>query len=210
MISIIIPAHNEENYIGNTLKSIKNQNFKDYEVIVVCNGCTDNTEKIAKKHTSKVYNLKEGHVSKARNYGAKKSKYNKLIFLDADIHLTEGTLEKISKLKGFGSCKAIPDNNKLIAKVMMKIKNLVNIAGGSTGFIFCDKELFNKVKFNEERILGEDTQFLTDCKKYSKFILADTYIINNMRRYEKTGYLNQGFSWIIFWFNHKKDYPPIR
>ena len=57
MISIIIPACNEENYIKDSLDSISMQDYKDYEIIVVCNGCTDKTEAIAKKYTKKVFNL---------------------------------------------------------------------------------------------------------------------------------------------------------
>jgi len=53
MISIIIPACNEEKYLLDTIKSIKSQSFKDFEIIVVCDGCTDNTPLIAKKHSDK-------------------------------------------------------------------------------------------------------------------------------------------------------------
>ena len=48
-ISIIIPAHNEENYIKKTLHSIKQQTYQNYEAIVVSNGCTDKTEEIVNK-----------------------------------------------------------------------------------------------------------------------------------------------------------------
>jgi len=49
MVSIIIPAYNEEKYIEKTLKSILMQDCKDKEIIVICNGCKDNTKKIAEK-----------------------------------------------------------------------------------------------------------------------------------------------------------------
>ena len=64
--SIIIPACNEEKYIEKTLKSIP----RNQEIIVVCNGCIDLTEKIAKKY-SKVISIKEKNVSIAKNLGAK-------------------------------------------------------------------------------------------------------------------------------------------
>ena len=48
--SIIIPANNEEKYIEKTINSIKEQSFKDYEIIVVANGCTDNTAEIVKNN----------------------------------------------------------------------------------------------------------------------------------------------------------------
>ena len=49
MISIVIPTLNEEKYLSKLLKSIKNQTFKDYEIIVSDNNSKDNTKKIAKK-----------------------------------------------------------------------------------------------------------------------------------------------------------------
>lgn len=48
--SIIIPAHEAENRIRVALDSIKQQTFKDYELIVVCDACTDRTEEIAKEN----------------------------------------------------------------------------------------------------------------------------------------------------------------
>ena len=42
--SIIIPAHNAADHIRNALESVAEQTFEDYEVIVVCDSCTDDTE----------------------------------------------------------------------------------------------------------------------------------------------------------------------
>ncbi len=210
MISIIIPAYNEEKYIEPTLKSIKEQSLQNHETIVICNGCTDNTYKIAKKYAQKVYQINEKNVSIARNLGASRAKYNKLIFLDADIKLTKNTLDIISRINSFGTCKALPDNNKFIAHLVMKIKNAINRTGRSTGLIFCDKNLFDKVKFDESKSLGEDTDFIKRCKKHSKFKLANTHVINSMRRFEKVGYLNLILFWFKKWATNKNNYPPIR
>ena len=94
MFSVIIPAYNEERYIEKTLTSLP----KDVEVIIVCNGCADNTFKIAKRYTKKVYSINQRGVSKARNYGAKKARYKNLIFLDADTILTNETLNDIKNI----------------------------------------------------------------------------------------------------------------
>ena len=48
MISVIVPAHNEENYLGATLDALRRQDHGWFEVIVVANGCTDATAKIAR------------------------------------------------------------------------------------------------------------------------------------------------------------------
>ena len=53
--SVIVPAHNSETYIGRGLVSIRNQTFTDYELIVVCDSCTDNTEEIAKEYGARTF-----------------------------------------------------------------------------------------------------------------------------------------------------------
>ena len=82
-ISVIIPAHNEERYLGKTLDSLRQQNFLNYETIIVCNGCTDQTAEVARKYdnqNTKIINLKEANVSLARNKGAEIARGKNLVF----------------------------------------------------------------------------------------------------------------------------------
>ena len=81
LVSIIIPAHNEEKFIAKCLESIKKQSYKNIETIVVCNGCTDNTTAVARRFTENVFELRQANVSAARNFGAKKAKGNTFAFL---------------------------------------------------------------------------------------------------------------------------------
>jgi glycosyltransferase involved in cell wall biosynthesis len=46
--TVIVTAHNLKDYIGRALDSIKEQSYKDYELIVVCDACEDETEKIVR------------------------------------------------------------------------------------------------------------------------------------------------------------------
>lgn len=99
--SIIIPAYNAEGHIRKALDSIADQTFKDYELIVVCDSCTDNTEQIAKEY---------GAITKCVNYhcdgptrteGIRMAKGEYLLFMDDDDWwLHEYVLENIDqKLK---------------------------------------------------------------------------------------------------------------
>ena len=78
-ISIIVPVFNEEKYISTTLDSIINQNFDDYEVIVVDDGSTDDTCKIVEEKLSnsslphKIIHQENSGVSVARNKGIKET-----------------------------------------------------------------------------------------------------------------------------------------
>ena len=213
MFSVIIPAYDEERYIEKTLTSLP----KNVEVIVVCNGCTDDTFKIAKKYTKKVYNINQRNVSKARNYGAKKARYKDLIFLDADTILTNETLEdikNISKKDYIGTCKVKPNNYSLFYLLFTNLKNLsliVNVHNAS-GIIFCNKNIFNKIQgFNEELDKYENGDFVERARKYARFIFSNKHVITSMRRYERLGFVNtQLFLLKERIFKTKKPYPIIR
>jgi probable beta-1,3-galactosyltransferase len=57
LVSVIIPTYNSSRTLEKCLKSIKNQTYKNIEIIVVDNNSIDNTKEIAKKYTGKVYNF---------------------------------------------------------------------------------------------------------------------------------------------------------
>ncbi len=215
MLSIIIPAHNEEKFIGKTLKSIFEQPYRDFEVIVVCNGCKDNTAKVARKFNVRVLEFSFSNVSKARNIGAKYANGERLVFLDADTMVEKNTLEKIANSKrGLGTCLGKPDIKKFIARFFMSLKNFYKYFalifglnfGLSTGLIFCDKKIFEKVKFDERKKLSEISDFIKRAKKYEKFTLLKTYVVTSMRRFEKKGY----WYMVYYWLFKRKRYRAIR
>lgn len=95
LVSIIIPVYNEEKYLDFCLSSIVNQSYKDIETIVVDDGSTDKSFKIAKRHPVKI--LQQDHVGPgaARNLGAKNADGEILAFLDADMKYDKKYIEKI-------------------------------------------------------------------------------------------------------------------
>ena len=82
--SIIVPAYNSEKYIRKGLDSIKAQDFTDYELIVVCDSCKDNTYNIAKEYTDKVFNVSNNSVGATRNNGLDKVTGEYVLFMDDD------------------------------------------------------------------------------------------------------------------------------
>ncbi len=101
--SVIIPLYNKEHLIETTINSLLNQSFKDFEAIIVNDGCTDNSLKKTEPlidHRFKIINQKNHGASHARNTGIKQAKGEYIALLDADDfwydnHLTE--LEKLIK-----------------------------------------------------------------------------------------------------------------
>lgn len=89
LFSIIVPLYNKEHYLEDCLESIENQTEQHWECVIINDGSTDNSEKIARKFEKKdprfrVFNQKNSGPSVARNYGIKESRGELLHFLDAD------------------------------------------------------------------------------------------------------------------------------
>ena len=94
--SIVIPVYNVEKYIKRTLDSVFNQTYKDFEVIVVNDGCTDKSIDYAKEYKVKIVGAKHVGVSEARNIGKKEATGEYLLFLDSDDYWDNELLEKIN------------------------------------------------------------------------------------------------------------------
>ena len=82
--SIIIPAYNASKHIRRTLNSIKNQTFQNYEIIVICDSCEDDTAQIAREYTDKVYEVNYRHTGLNRNYGLDLAQGDYVLFTDDD------------------------------------------------------------------------------------------------------------------------------
>ena len=128
-VSILMTCFNAEAFIEKSIKSIKNQSFKNWELIIVDDFSKDQTLKIAKKlktNKIKIYSLKK-HIgrTKALNYGLKKIKNDLIAILDADdiayknrIMVQKNFLEKNQKTLLVGSWyKVIDKSDKIIKNV---------------------------------------------------------------------------------------------
>lgn len=99
MISVIIPAYNAAQYIEETLQSILNQTFQQFEIIIVDDGSTDDTLKILEKYSQndsriRVVQQQNGGSSKARNTGISLAKYDWIAPVDSDDILMPDRFEK--------------------------------------------------------------------------------------------------------------------
>jgi len=87
LISIIVPAYNSADYIGQAIESILNQNYKNFELLIIDDGSTDNTKEIVRHYNdSRIkYLYKEnGGLSSARNFAVVRSRGQYIMPLDAD------------------------------------------------------------------------------------------------------------------------------
>ena len=100
MISIITPAFNAEKYISQTIESVQNQTFKDWELIIVDDCSKDHTSVLVKAFEKKdprirlIKALQNGGVAKARNLGLEQAKGDFIAFVDSDDLWKPDKLEK--------------------------------------------------------------------------------------------------------------------
>ncbi len=102
-ISVVIPAYNVAGYIEHCLDSILAQTFKDYQVIVVDDGSTDNTPKIIDEYAKKdqriqVVHKKNEGVSIARNTGVKLAQGEYILFFDGDDFVEPYCMEELYEI----------------------------------------------------------------------------------------------------------------
>lgn len=85
-VSVVVPTYNRACRLGETLLSVLNQTYKDFEIIVVDDGSTDDTSKVMQSFPGVQYVfMKENHgVSRARNEGLNRAKGRYICFLDSD------------------------------------------------------------------------------------------------------------------------------
>ena len=229
-ISVIIPAHNEEKYIKQTLHSIKQQTFQNYESIVVSNGCTDETEPIMRKKEAqdnklKHFSISTANVSIARNHGAKEAEGQILLFLDADTLLEPDALQKIhsqfTTKYSVATTLAKPDIQNIRFNFSQNYKNFIHwtgIYGGCSGALICRKEDFDQVGGYPEIVVKEHRKLIIALKRKTnnKFKCVDTHVTTSMRRFQKWGLTKSSLFWVGQWVKNyvgdlkKSKYEKVR
>ena len=99
LISVIVPAYNVEKYIKTCLDSLINQTYSHFEIIIINDGSTDQTEEILRSYQSnpkfRIYSQKNGGLSAARNHGLKLANGELVCFIDSDDSVKSDYLEKL-------------------------------------------------------------------------------------------------------------------
>ncbi len=107
-LSVIIPLYNKELYIQNTLTSVLNQTFTDFEIIIVNDGSTDNSLEIVSRFKDEriiIINQQNSGASSTRNKAIQHAQTDYIAFLDADDFWFPNHLEELVKLiKAFSNC----------------------------------------------------------------------------------------------------------
>lgn len=111
MVSIVIPAHNEQATIGRCLTQLlAHESSPDLQVVVVCNGCSDQTADIARTFGSRVTVVETDVASKvhALNLGDQAARDFPRLYMDADVVLTPDDIRAIARVLEDGTLAAAP------------------------------------------------------------------------------------------------------
>jgi glycosyltransferase involved in cell wall biosynthesis len=172
--SIIIPAYNRADLLSETLVSIKNQSFTDWECIIVDDGSTDNTKEVIEEESKKddriryIYQ-KNAERSAARNNGARNANGDFLCFLDSDDCFASNYLEELfQNIQKDGFQEALYVTNFFIWDGV-KSEEMITppISNPVADWLFhypvspsracVHKNCFKKYQFREDIVIVEDT-----------------------------------------------------
>lgn len=110
LISVIVPVYNVKDYLAECIESILLQTLKDFELILIDDGSTDNSGEICdeyekREHRIKVLHKKNGGLSSARNAGIDIAKGKYICFIDSDDYVKNTYLEYLYELVKSQKCQ---------------------------------------------------------------------------------------------------------
>lgn len=202
-ITVVIPAHNEEKYIGKCLSSIHAQLIPhnvEVETIVVLNRCTDKTEEIAKAHRATVISDDSKNLSAIKNAGVAQATSEWVVTIDADSWMSAGVLAEIyrhakSPTALGGGIQIKPERLSpgiAVGYGMMLVPAF--FLGLSFGMYWFKKSDFNAIGgFDESRHIAEDVDFLKRLKLHGRKtgrhhkIISRESITTSCRKFDEFG-----------------------
>jgi len=198
MLSFIVPAHNEELWLGKCLASIHTTMQKvrePYEVIVVDDASTDSTHQIALQSGARTLQVNLRKISAVRNAGARAASGGMFFFVDADTQINDravsAALAVLRAGAGGGGCLFDFDAPApLWARVTLSaasvMARLIRWACGC--FLFCTREAYASIGgFSEGLYAGEDIAFIQALKKVGRFVVLKPKVLSSGRKLDVVG-----------------------
>ncbi len=172
LVSIIIRTYNNGKYLRKTIESALNQNFSDYEIVVINDGSTDNTKEILESFKSnklRIINQENQGPFKAAVAGLKKARGDYITFLDGDDELLPDTLLELHKAFsneeiGFSYCDYYEVDLNDGRKKIVSLENIFNCL--ACGILFRFSVIKDVGFWNPDFMLTEYDFIIRVMKKY--------------------------------------------
>ena len=234
-VSVIIPAYNEEKYLGTALDSILQQDYphNKFEIIVADDDSTDSTAKIARAHGAKVVRAGKHRIGATRHAGAlaASKRAEILVFADADITAPPNWLRTLvsayedARVVG-AQGPVLPSDGSLfhaIASKMLFVPYLAVMAwlkhpsGPGSNYSVRRSAYFKVGGFNQNIVTAEDIDLAARLLKLGKFVFVSRAPVNvSMRRVKKWGTIKFFLFHVInsvryaLYGRASEEYEPIR
>ncbi len=199
-ISIIIPVYNGSRTITHCLESVFRSSYPSFECIVVDDHSTDNTLALAESFSTKIIRLdRQQGAAHARNRGAEAAQGNILLFIDADVKIYQGCLDRVAKTFEenpeitalFGSYDDQPGSLSFFSQYKNLFHHYIHQTSqedASTFWTACGaikKEVFFEIgKFNENCRMMEDIELGYRLKaKNHKIHLDKRLVVKHLKHY---------------------------
>ncbi len=221
-VSIIIPAYNEEENIEKTIRSLMEQTYEDYEIIVVNNNSKDRTQEIAEKLVRTVNEEKQGYMHAVQR-GIDETDGELVTICDADSIYSKNWLQRMVKpfekdpetvaTYGIGAFADSSSFSKFFSTIFYtlflwfsKLCGLDNTAGFN--FVYKREAYIKSGGYDTSWTLGgPDVEFGNRLKKYGKVKLVHTVVGTSSRRFKKNGFFKTLRMFAHIWWSlvrHKK------
>ncbi|MBO4524729.1 MAG: glycosyltransferase [Ruminococcus sp.] len=208
--TVVIPAYNEEKYIGKCLRAVRNAAKyvapDNVEIIVVANRCTDRTADIARRYGARVITNEDRCIAAVRNAGIKAAKGKIIVTIDADSRMTKYSLAEIrSKLEsrkyvgGGTNPKFDRMSLGIAASTLYVALNLIPVMLKNGGYLSGAMFWFNRSDFDaiggfdETLVSLEDMDFAKRMKAHGKKsgrkygTLKKSYVLTSSRKFDEFG-----------------------
>ncbi|MCR5112207.1 MAG: glycosyltransferase [Ruminococcus sp.] len=201
-VSVVIPAHNEQNYVGRCIDSIKQaaEHFGgNVEMIVVCNRCTDRTAEIAEKLGARVIFNEDRCIAKVRNTGINAARGKMVMTIDCDNRMTVGTIREAWRMLKSGRYigGGAPIRFERYSLALWLNDLMCRVAFGLTG-LYCgifwaERSTFEAIGGFVDKRAFEDAETAKKLRKFGKShgkrygVLRKNHLINSTRKYDEMG-----------------------
>jgi glycosyltransferase involved in cell wall biosynthesis len=193
LTSFVVPAHNEELLLAATLSSIHESARAlglAYELIVVDDASTDRTAEIARAHDAQVCPVSLRQISAVRNAGARQSRGDWIVFVDADTVVTPAVVDAARRAIADGAVGGgshvqwdgvLPLWDRALAGTTFWTMRVATLAAGC--FVFCTRRAFDAVGgFDETVYATEELWFSRALKREGRFVLVAAAVTTSSRK----------------------------
>lgn len=189
LVSVIVPVYNAQNTLSGCVNSILNQTFRNWELLLIDDGSTDKSCEICNQYAAidkriKVFHKENGGVSSARNIGLDNANGDWITFVDSDDFIDCTFLETFAELQSSdlyiagikfinSTTTLLPPERCINIENATELDNLLNKLYFTVpwGKIYKNDIIqHNKIRFNINLKIGEDTDFVLKYLVYIKDI----------------------------------------